>query len=282
MTSVTQVIDGAPLATYQWEAINWRAAEKHVRRLQMRIAKATREGRYGKVKSLQRILTHSYMAKLLAVKRVVQNKGGRTAGVDGKKWSTDNQKLQGVLSLRNKGYKPLPLKRIYIPKKDGQRPLSIPTIRDRSMQALHLLALLPIAETKADNNSYGFRPKRSCADAIEQCFRALAKKTFRYVDAKIFEAIWRWAKRRHPEKNTSWRRKKYFMKQGGRSWIFYAKFQRPSGEQRRTMKLFRLPDIKIQRYIKVRGKATPFDPEYKEYFEYRDRKECTRSRVTKP
>jgi len=176
MTLAAQANSGAPSTKLTWDAIQWQPVEEQVNRLQMRIAKATREGRYGKVKALQWLLTHSYSAKLFAVKRVMQNKGSKTSGVDKTLWSTDKQKLQGAQSLKRRGYNPLPLKRIYIPKKKGLRPLSIPTMKDRAMQCLHAFALLPVAETTADINSYGFRPKRSCIDAIEQCFRALSKK----------------------------------------------------------------------------------------------------------
>lgn len=144
----------------------------------MRIAKATREGKHGKVKALQWILTHAFHAKLLAVKRVVLNPGSKTPGVDNILWKTENQKMQAALSLKRQSYQPKPLKRIYIPKRNGQqRPLSIPTMNCRAMQALHLLALEPVVEMKADKNAYGFRPKRSTADAIEQCFKILRRKT---------------------------------------------------------------------------------------------------------
>jgi RNA-directed DNA polymerase len=160
-----------------WDAIDWRPIIEGVQRLQMRIAKATREGRWGKVKALQWLLTHSSSAKLLAVRRVVSNPGRNTAGVDGIVWKTAGQKLRAARSLRRRGYRPQPSRRIYIPKKNGKRrPLGIPTIGDRAMEALHLLALEPVTETLADLNSYGFRPKRSAADAIGQCFNVLAQK----------------------------------------------------------------------------------------------------------
>lgn len=161
----------------EWQAIDWQAAHENVRRLQARIVKATQEGKWGKVKALQRLLTHSYSGKAIAVRRVTENQGKRTAGVDGETWDTPQKKAQAVLNLRQREYQAQPLRRVYIPKKNGKkRPLGIPTVRDRAMQALYLLALDPIAETTADHNSYGFRPERSTADAIGQCFLALSKK----------------------------------------------------------------------------------------------------------
>jgi len=160
-----------------WHRIDWNKAHQHVRRVQLRIAKATREGNWRKVNTLQRLLTHSFHAKALAVKRVTENRGKATPGVDGQTWSTPEDKFQAVSSLIRKGYKPLPLRRMYIPKSNGKkRPLGIPTMKDRAMQALHKLALEPVAETLADKNSYGFRPERACADAIEQTFTALGQK----------------------------------------------------------------------------------------------------------
>jgi RNA-directed DNA polymerase len=161
-----------------WHQINWSEAHQHVRRMQLRIAEATREGKTRKVKSLQRLLTHSFHAKVLAVKRVTENRGKATPGVDGQTWSTPEAKLQAVSSLKSKGYKPLPLRRMYIPKSNGKmRPLGIPTMKDRAMQALHKLALEPVAESLADKNSYGFRPERACADAIGQSFLDLRQKS---------------------------------------------------------------------------------------------------------
>lgn len=160
-----------------WHQINWRKAERTVRRLQTRIAQATQAGRWDKVKALQRLLTHSFSGKALAVRRVTENTGKRTPGVDGAIWNTPEQKAEAIQSLTQRGYHPLPLRRIYIPKSNGgRRPLSIPTMRDRTMQALYLLALDPVSETTADPNSYGFRRGRSTADAIEACFIALCQK----------------------------------------------------------------------------------------------------------
>ncbi len=177
MTTAGQPSVGASSASSKWDAIDWRRAEREVRRLQMRIAKATREDRHGKAKALQWLLTHSWSAKVLAVRRVVRNRGGRTAGVDKVLWRTSHRRWMAAQSLRRRGYRPQPLRRVYIPKSNGQRrPLGIPTLGDRAMQALYLFALEPISETRADPNAYGFRPKRSVADAIGQCFTVLAQK----------------------------------------------------------------------------------------------------------
>jgi RNA-directed DNA polymerase len=130
------------------------------------------------VKVLQRLLTSSLSGKALAVKRVTENQGKRTSGVDRQLWSTPESKSQAVQNLNRRGYKPLPLRRVYIPKsRTKMRPLGIPTMKDRAMHAVHLLALEPISETKADKNSYGFRPERATHDAIGQCFLMLSRKT---------------------------------------------------------------------------------------------------------
>ncbi len=176
MTGVLKLTGAAPSLGIRWKAIEWPKVETEVKRLQMRIAKAGREGKANKIKSLQWILSHSYFAKLLAVRRVTSRKGAKTPGVDGVIWNTPARKMRGVLSLIRKGYKALPLRRVLIPKKNGKkRPLGIPTLKDRAMQALYLLTLEPIAEITGDPNSYGFRYYRACRDAIAQCFCALAK-----------------------------------------------------------------------------------------------------------
>jgi RNA-directed DNA polymerase len=146
--------------------------------LQVRIVKAWQDGRRRKVKALQRLLVRSLSGKALAVRRVTENQGKRTAGVDRETWPTPEAKSKGVLSLRRRCYRPRPLRRVYIPKSNGMklRPLGIPTMKDRAMQALYLLALQPIAECTADHNSYGFRPKRSTADAMMKCQNVFAGK----------------------------------------------------------------------------------------------------------
>ena len=163
--------------TKDWMAINWITIRQKVRRLQVRIAKALKSGSLRKASALQWLLTHSRAAKLLAVRRVTTNRGAKTPGVDNIVWRTNRQKIQAADNLKRHGYRPKPLRRIYIPKKNGKlRPLSIPTLHDRAMQALHALALLPVAETWADPHSYGFREGRSCADALEHAHIVLNRK----------------------------------------------------------------------------------------------------------
>jgi RNA-directed DNA polymerase len=466
---MTTVNVGAPSARIiNWKLINWDTVTSHVRRLQLRIAKAIKQGRYCRAKALQWLLTHSFYAKLLAIKRVTQNKGKHTPGIDRIIWRTDKQKIQAANALKRRGYKSLPLRRIYIPKKNGKlRPLGIPTMIDRSQQALHLLALEPIAEILGDKNSYGFRPKRSIHDAIAQCFlilsrqtsaqwilegdikscfdkishlwmeentimdksvlrqwlkagymeknafhqteegtpqggiaspslanialdglesvlsamnkrgnkinfvryaddwictaaskeilekavlptvvnflkerglelslektkithidegfdflgfnlrkykgkllikpakkgikaflegiretihsmraesaesliltlnpkiqgwanhfrRCVAKKSFSYIDACIFKSIWKWAEERHPNKNVTWVRNKYFTRIGLRNWCF---FSQETNNERLVLAL--ASNTSIKRYVKVKADATPYDPDYQEYF----------------
>ena len=143
----------------------------------MRIAKAVQLGKHRRASALQWLLTHSHAAKLLAVRRVTTNRGAKTPGVDNVIWRTDKQKLQAADNLTRHGYKPKPLRRLYIPKKNGKlRPLSIPTLHDRAMQALHALALAPVAETWADPFSYGFREGRCCADALSHAHIVLSRQ----------------------------------------------------------------------------------------------------------
>jgi RNA-directed DNA polymerase len=474
MTAQAMPATGAPSAhKLTWDTIDWPPANANVRRLQMRIAKAYREGQPGRVKALQWLLTHSRSAKLLAVKRVTENRGSKTPGVDNVVWRTAHQKMKAVTSLKRHGYQPQPLRRIYIPKKQAGkcRPLSIPTLACRAQQALYLMGLEPVAEMMSDKHAYGFRPYRSTADAIEQCVLSLAqkgssqfilegdikscfdtishswllnhvpmdkamlakwltagyiendslyptdcgtpqggiispsllvitlsgleavvkavtharrdkahlctyaddfiitgatpeilaetirpavesflaerglvlsqtktrithieegfdflgvnirkykgkllckpakpnllaflkdirhtiksnataktenlirilnpkirgwanyhchnsaKRTFLKVSRHIFESLWQWAKRRHPEKGIAWIRRKYFRSKGNRHWVFFATIKGPTGKKT-PLDLVEIGRTPIRRHIKIRAEATPYDPAYQEY-----------------
>jgi RNA-directed DNA polymerase len=178
MTANSMNMTGAfPDNKGHWHKIKWSQCFENIERLQVRIVKAIKCGRWGKVKALQRLLTHSFSGKAIAVRRVTENRGKKTPGVDSKIWSTPSDKYNAILSLKSRGYKASTLRRVYIPKLNGkQRPLSIPTMKDRAMQALYAMALDPIAESKGDKNSYGFRKARSTADAIQKCFVTLSKR----------------------------------------------------------------------------------------------------------
>jgi RNA-directed DNA polymerase len=181
--TTAQAVGAVSREASEWYSLDWRAINRNVRRLQVRIVQATKASRWGKVRALQHLLTHSYSGKVLAVRRVTENNGKKTPGVDQEIWDTPEKKTQAVHELKRRGYQPQPLRRVYIPKSDGKtmRPLGIPTMKDRAQQALHLLALDPVVETTADNNSYGFRQRRSCADAIEQCFKTLSKPNPQWI-----------------------------------------------------------------------------------------------------
>ena len=176
MSIVIDAIEGPSGAAVQWSDIDWSRVRHHVSRLQTRIVKAFKAGLWHRARSLQRLLANSFYAKLLAVERISSNRGKRTPGVDGVVLKTPQSKWQQAQKLGAKDYKPQPLRRIYIPKKNGKRrPLGIPTQADRAEQALELLALDPVAECLADPCSYGFRRGRSVHDAIQRCFGSLAR-----------------------------------------------------------------------------------------------------------
>ena len=162
----------------QWRNIDWKIVIKSVNKLQTRITKAVYQRQWHLVKRLQYLLTNSFYAKLLAIRKITQNKGHRTAGVDGEKWTTAKAKMKAALKLSSKKYKAKPLRRVYIEKygKTEKRPLSIPTMHDRAMQALHAFALNPVAEATADKVSFGFRKNRSTHDACSQAFNCLSTR----------------------------------------------------------------------------------------------------------
>ena len=160
-----------------WHQIDWRRVERNVRGIQVRIAKATQEGQWRKVKALQRWLTRSYCGKAMAVRRVTENQGSKTSGIDKQIWKEPEDRVEAIGRMQRRGYKPKPLRRVFIPKANGkERPLGIPTMLDRAMQALYLLALEPVSESSSDPNSYGFRINRSTHDAMGQLFVSLSQK----------------------------------------------------------------------------------------------------------
>lgn len=164
--------------TFTWKSINWDIIKDKVYQIQTRIVKYLKQGKKWLARKLQRLLRNSYYVILLAIKRIMSNDGSKTPGVDGKLIETHEEQIKMVHEIQQlKRYRPHPLKRILIPKKNGKkRPLGIPTIFDRAIQAIHKIALEPVAEHYADGNSYGFRTKRSTADAIQNCYQMLCRK----------------------------------------------------------------------------------------------------------
>ncbi|WP_366514290.1 group II intron reverse transcriptase/maturase [Moorena sp. SIO3I6] len=171
----------------EWNKVNWRKLEITVFKLQKRIYQASERGDVRVVRRLQKTLMKSWSAKMLAVRKVTQqNKGKKTAGIDGRKALTGKQRLKLAENLRV--YKrPQPTRRVWIekPGRKEKRPLGIPTIYDRALQALTKQALEPEWEARFETNSYGFRLGRSCHDAIEAIFDSIAKKPKWVLDADI-------------------------------------------------------------------------------------------------
>jgi RNA-directed DNA polymerase len=178
-------------STVEWKHINWRKLEKRVYKLQKRIYKASARGDVKATRRLQKTLMKSWSAKVLSVRRVSQdNQGKKTAGVDGIKSLTPKQRFALVVKLKL-GSKGRPTRRVWIPKpgKDEKRPLGIPTMYDRALQALVKMALEPEWEARFEPNSFGFRPGRSCHDAIEAIFNAIRFKTKFVLDADISQCF---------------------------------------------------------------------------------------------
>lgn len=173
--------------TEVWENIDWRKVERYIFKLQKQIFKASSQGDKKKVRQLQKTLMRSWSNRLLAVRRVTQdNRGKKTAGVDGVKSLTPIARIKLAKQLRIKG-KSKATRRVWIPKpgKDEKRPLGIPTMHDRALQGVIKNAIEPEWEAVFEPNSYGFRPGRACQDAIQQIRVSIDRKPKYVLDADI-------------------------------------------------------------------------------------------------
>ncbi|HAX78969.1 MAG TPA: group II intron reverse transcriptase/maturase, partial [Cyanobacteria bacterium UBA11372] len=170
---------GAKEPLEKWESINWKLVNKRIRNLRQRIDRATQNGQWNKVRSLMKLMIRSYSNLLLSVRRVTQvNQGKGTAGIDGQTATTPAERVKISKEMKELSlWKAHPARRIYIPKANGkQRPLGIPTVKNRIAQAVVLNALEPSWEAQMEGSSYGFRPGRSCHDAIEHIWSRLNKQ----------------------------------------------------------------------------------------------------------
>jgi RNA-directed DNA polymerase len=173
--------------TVGWKNIDWCKVERYVFKLQKRIYAASRRGDERKVRKLQKTLMRSWSNKALAVRKVTQdNRGKATAGVDGVKSLSPEARLELTGNLNITG-KSKPTRRVWIPKPgtEEKRPLGIPTIQDRALQAVLKAAIEPEWEARFEPNSYGFRPGRSCHDAIKQIKNSILNKSKFVLDADI-------------------------------------------------------------------------------------------------
>jgi RNA-directed DNA polymerase len=175
-----------PALMDEWSALPWKKIELSVFKLQQRIYRASERGDVKTIHNLQRLLLNSRAAKLLAVRKVTQdNQGKKTAGIDGVKSLTPSQRLTLSQNLKLDG-KAQPVRRVWIPKPgqpSEQRALGIPVMKERALQRLVQSALEPEWEARFEPNSYGFRPGRSCHDAIEAIFNAIRCKPKYVLDA---------------------------------------------------------------------------------------------------
>ena len=195
VATVAVTVNGPEGDLLDWDAVQWRQVGQDVRRLRQRIFTASQAGDLKKVRNLQKLMLRSRSNALLSVRRVTQlNAGRKTAGVDGEVVLTGQGKaeLADWLQRGATAWKPRPVKRVFIPKAHGRRGLGIPVIADRALQALTVSALEPEWEARFESRSYGFRPGRSCQDAMQAIFVTARGETCRrqwVLDADLAAAF---------------------------------------------------------------------------------------------
>lgn len=235
----------------QWKSIDWHKAEREVNRLQIRIVKATQQKDYNAVKRLQYLLTHSFYAKALAVKRAVTNDGRRTPGVDGVLWNTPAKKMAAALSLTDKGYRARPLRRVYIEKKDKKkkRPLGIKPSKKAVKAIVSNISDTILRRGKAwQQDVLIMKLNKQIRGWTNYHQSVCASDAFAHLDYVLYELLWRWAKRRHPKKNKWWISTRYWHRVGNRNWVFSTE----------NKELIRVDSTAIVRHTKIKATANPF------------------------